>query len=143
MQEDNKVRNVELAYLGLCLKGVQPNELNLTQEVLSIGRMTSDTSLAMTVQDSIRLLVVVKGIELEESSQRYVITFQAMSEDHDETIRSERLDDRHRKIVRHLWSQDLVGHKVLLFKKNEESNDPKNSKGYRVAPWMIDLGPAR
>lgn len=30
MQEDNKVRNVELAYLGLCLKGVQPNELNLT-----------------------------------------------------------------------------------------------------------------
>lgn len=28
MQEDNKVRNVELAYLGLCLKGVQPNELN-------------------------------------------------------------------------------------------------------------------
>lgn len=40
MQEDNKVRNVELAYLGLCLKGVQPNELNLTQEVLSIGRMT-------------------------------------------------------------------------------------------------------
>ena len=55
----------------------------------------------------------------------------------------ERLDDRHGKIVRHLWSQDLVGHKVLLFKKNEESNDPKNSKGYRVAPWMIDLGPAR
>lgn len=30
--------------------------------------MTSDTSLAMTVQDSIRLLVVVKGIELEESA---------------------------------------------------------------------------
>lgn len=26
MQEDNKVRNVELAYLGLCLKGVQPKE---------------------------------------------------------------------------------------------------------------------
>lgn len=75
MQEDNKVRNVELAYLGLCLKGVQPNELNLTQEVLSIGRMTSDTSLAMTVQDSIRLLVVVKGIELEESSQRYALLF--------------------------------------------------------------------
>ena len=92
MQEDNKVRNVELAYLGLCLKGVQPNELNLTQEVLSIGRMMSDASLAMIVQDSIRLLVVIKDIELEESSQRYVITFQAVSEDHDETIRSERLD---------------------------------------------------
>lgn len=38
MQEDNKVRNVELAYLGLCLKGVQPNELNL----LDFRRLKSD-----------------------------------------------------------------------------------------------------
>ena len=67
--------------------------------------MMSDASLAMIVQDSIRLLVVIKDIELEESSQRYVVTFQAVSEDHDETIRSERLDDRHGKIARHLWSK--------------------------------------
>lgn len=143
MQQDEKVHNVELAYLGLCLKGVQPSEFSLTQEVLSIGRMTSEASLAMVVQDSVRLLAVVKNIELEESSQRYLITFQAVGGSDEETIRSERLDDRHGKIVRSLWSQELVGHRVLLFKKNEESKDPKNASGYRVAPWMIDFGPAR
>lgn len=42
MQEDNKVRNVELAYLGLCLKGVQPKlEIASNRRIKGLGSIQS------------------------------------------------------------------------------------------------------
>lgn len=80
------------------------------------------------------------SVVLEESSKRYVITFRQLGEDSDETIRSERTDGRRGKDVMQLWGRDLKNHICILFKHNEESKDPSKSGGFRVAPYVIDLG---
>ena len=84
--------------------------------------------------------VKVLSVVLEESSKRYVITFRQLGEDSDETIRSERTDGRRGKDVMQLWGRDLKNHICILFKHNEESKDPSKSGGFRVAPYVIDLG---
>ena len=82
----------------------------------------------------------VLSVVLEESSKRYVITFRQLGGDSDETIRSERTDGRRGKEVMQLWGRDLKDHICILFKHNEESKDSSKSGGYRVAPYVIDLG---
>ena len=71
---------------------------------------------------------------------KHVITFRQLGEDSDETIRSERTDGRRGKDVMQLWGRDLKNHICILFKHNEESKDPSKSGGFRVAPYVIDLG---
>ena len=83
---------------------------------------------------------IALSVVLEESSKRYVITFRQLGEDSDETIRSERTDGRRGKDVMQLWGRDLKNHICILFKHNEESKDPSKSGGFRVAPYVIDLG---
>lgn len=123
MEENEKRRNVELA-----------------SEVLKISRAKGEKSLAMLVQSSIKITVKVLSVVLEESSKRYVITFRQIGGDSDETIRSERTDGRRGKDVMQLWGRDLKNHICILFKHNEESKDPSKSGGFRVAPFVIDLG---
>lgn len=94
----------------------------------------------MLVQSSIKITVKVLSVVLEESSKRYVITFRQIGGDSDETIRSERTDGRRGKDVMQLWGRDLKNHICILFKHNEESKDPSKSGGFRVAPFVIDLG---
>lgn len=77
---------------------------------------------------------------IEVAGKRYVITFRQLGEDSDETIRSERTDGRRGKDVMQLWGRDLKNHICILFKHNEESKDPSKSGGFRVAPYVIDLG---
>ena len=129
MEENEKRRNVELAYLSLMLSGKKVSECELASEVLKISRAKGEKSLAMLVQSSIKITVKVLSVVLEESSKRYVIT-----------IRSERTDGRRGKDVMQLWGRDLKNHICILFKHNEESKDPSKSGGFRVAPYVIDLG---
>lgn len=138
--ENEKRRNVELAYLSLMLSGKKVSECELASEVLKISRAKGEKSLAMLVQSSIKITVKVLSVVLEESSKRYVITFRQLGEDSDETIRSERTDGRRGKDVMQLWGRDLKNHICILFKHNEESKDPSKSGGFRVAPYVIDLG---
>lgn len=140
MEENEKRRNVELAYLSLMLSGKKVSECELASEVLKISRAKGEKSLAMLVQSSIKITVKVLSVVLEESSKRYVITFRQLGEDSDETIRSERTDGRRGKYVMQLWGRDLKNHICILFKHNEESKDPSKSGGFRVAPYVIDLG---
>ena len=140
MEENEKRRNVELAYLSLMLSGKKVSECELASEVLKISRAKGEKSLAMLVQSSIKITVKVLSVVLEESSKRYVITFRQLGEDSDETIRSERTDGRRGKDVMQLWGRDLKNHICILFKHNEESKDPSKSGGFRVAPYVIDLG---
>ena len=140
MEENEKRRNVELAYLSLMLSGKKVSECELASEVLKISRAKGEKSLAMLVQSSIKITVKVLSVVLEESSKRYVMTFRQLGEDSDETIRSERTDGRRGKDVMLLWGRDLKNHICILFKHNEESKDPSKSGGFRVAPYVIDLG---
>lgn len=103
MEENEKRRNVELAYLSLMLSGKKVSECELASEVLKISRAKGEKSLAMLVQSSIKITVKVLSVVLEESSKRYVITFRQLGGDSDETIRSERTDGRRGKDVMQLW----------------------------------------
>ena len=73
MEENEKRRNVELAYLSLMLSGKKVSECELASEVLKISRAKGEKSLAMLVQSSIKITVKVLSAVLEESSKRYVI----------------------------------------------------------------------
>lgn len=144
LRSDEQIRrNIELAYIGLTLKGELVDAASLTKEVIIIGRMHADNSLAVLVQKSARLVGTIKDIKFEESSQRYLVTFRASNSDEDEIVRSERVDCRRQAGGR--WGKsNLVGHRVVLYKHNERvGEDKKREKGYRVAPWVTDLGLAR
>lgn len=143
--EESIRRNIELAYIGLTLKGELVDALSLTKEVLNISRMTADNSLAVLVQKSVRLVGTIKDIQFEESSQRYLVTFRASNAEEDEIVRSERVDSARGDSVKELWGRNnLIGHRVVLYKHNERVGEDKMSeKGYRVAPWVTDLGAAK
>ena len=53
LRSDEQIRrNIELAYIGLTLKGELVDAASLTKEVIIIGRMHADNSLAVLVQKS-------------------------------------------------------------------------------------------
>lgn len=138
-------RNIELAYIGLRLKGERADAESLTKEVLDISRMKANKSLAVLVQKAVRIVGTIKKVEFEESSQRYLITFRVSNgAEEDEIVRSERVDSSRGSTVKSLWGERiLVGHKAAIFKHNERAGeDVKRDKGYRVAVWVTDLGPA-
>lgn len=87
LRNDEQIRrNIELAYIGLTFKGELVDAASLTKEVISIGRMAADNSLAVLVQKSARLVGTIKDIKFEESSQRYLVTFRANNSDEDEIV---------------------------------------------------------
>lgn len=69
MEENEKRRNVELAYLSLMLSGKKVSECELASEVLKISRAKGEKSLAMLVQSSIKITVKVLSVVLEECLQ--------------------------------------------------------------------------
>lgn len=62
MEENEKRRNVELAYLSLMLSGKKVSECELASEVLKISRAKGEKSLAMLVQSSIKITVKVLSL---------------------------------------------------------------------------------
>lgn len=69
MEENEKRRNVELAYLSLMLSGKKVSECELASEVLKISRAKGEKSLAMLVQSSIKITVKVLFRTLEKVYQ--------------------------------------------------------------------------
>lgn len=65
MEENEKRRNVELAYLSLMLSGKKVSECELASEVLKISRAKGEKSLAMLVQSSIKITVKVLSVVLK------------------------------------------------------------------------------
>ena len=63
----------------------------------------------------------------------------------DEIVRSERVDSARGDSVKEVWGRNnLIGHRVVLYKHNERVGEDKmREKGYRVAPWVTDLGAAK
>lgn len=58
-----------------------------------------------------------------------------------EHVRSPRMDTSLGKKVRGLFERDLVGHLAVVYRLNEEAGrDLARAQGYRVAPYIADLG---
>ena len=138
-------RNIALAYLGLRASGKEVNTWSLVSEVMRVQGMFIDQSLATMVQKAARFIGIVQKIEFEKTSQRFLITYVATNGDgKPETIRSQRIDGRHGTIAQTLWSQDLIGHKVIMFRLNENVGKEKmREKGYRTVVWVTDRGEAK
>lgn len=142
MEQDNR-ENVRLAYLALCLKGDDVTPVSLVKETLMVANATKDNSIAMLVQEAVRIRAKVVSIEYEDSSKRYLVEYVASNSDSGktETIRSERTDGVHGKVVRQIWEGISRGDEVIVFKRNEFANDNGKglASGYRVAPWVTRI----
>lgn len=116
------------------------------------SRMLSDDSIAMRMCDAARITATIQSIELEESSKRYLVKFVAdkSTDGKVETIRTDRTDGRSGDLVRAMWSQELVGKHVLLYKNNEMPTNDQAAEirksgrsvppqGYRCAVYVKRL----
>ena len=132
--------NVRFAYFTLCVKGEDVTPRNLTKETLRIESMTKDSSLAMLVQNAVRIRAKVVSVKFEDSSQRFLIEYVASNNETGEveTIRSERTDGIHGNTAKQIWSEISKDDEVVIFKKNEPASDKSRNaaNGYRVAPWV-------
>ena len=72
MEENEKRRNVELAYLSLMLSGKKVSECELASEVLKISRAKGEKSLAMLVQSSIK--ITRRGLSRQRRTRAWPIT---------------------------------------------------------------------
>ena len=74
------------------------------RRINSLRAQLRDSSLPMRMLGCVPIYATVLGIEFEESSTRYVITFKADREGAEpETIRSDRTDGRDGDFVKKLW----------------------------------------
>lgn len=133
---------MEVAYLGLRAAGIEPDEVVLADEVLRVRRMVSDASLAMKVQLAVPILATVDSVEFEESSRRYVVYYTPVKDaTGQEHVRSPRTDTPLGRKVKGMFDRDLVGHLAIVYRLNEEAGrDMARARGYRVAPYIADLG---
>lgn len=135
-------RTVEVAYLGLRAAGIETDEVALADESLKARRMVSDASLAMKVQLAVPILATVDSVVFEETSRRYVVRYTPVKDaSGQEHVRSPRMDTPLGKKVRGLFERDLAGHLAIVYRLNEEAGrDLAHAQGYRVAPYIADLG---
>lgn len=110
-------------------------ERALVKRTLTARKMLHEKGLVMRVLDSTPIKATIKSIELEESSQRYVVTFLAdNAQDGDETIRTDRIDGYNGEFVKATWHAGLIGKKVTIYKRLEKNENQKQQTGKRVPP---------
>lgn len=134
-----------LAYLACAMR--QPKttadlDADVAREYLRARFILSDRSMAARVAAAVPLRAVVREVGYEESSRRFVMTFVAEHGDgEEETVRSDRTDGAAGGRVRRMWTQDLAGRRVIIYKCNEAAGrDPARGSGYRVAPLIQIIG---
>jgi hypothetical protein len=114
------------------------NVSEVTEEALRIKSLMREDSIPMRALGSVRIPCEIKGIEMEESSQRFVISFVAIGRNATgevETVRSDRLDGVNGNLVRQMWSPSIVGHRCVIYKCTEETGDRLKPK-VRIAPFV-------
>lgn len=114
------------------------NVSEVTEEALRIKSLMREDSIPMRTLGSVRIPCEVRGIKLEESSQRLVISFVAIGRNATgvvETIRSDRLDGANASLVRKMWDPSIVGHRCVIYKCTEETGDRTKPK-VRIAPFV-------
>ena len=137
-------RCTELAYLSLALSGEEPSPLALARRSLAVRRALGEHSLAMEVHAALPINATITRIDLEASSQRYLVEFLADNNENGvvETIRTDRLDGARGDIVRRLWTPSLAGHRARIYKLNSPARPGADGKAreYRRAVFVEDLG---
>lgn len=144
MEKSNEGLVLEaVASLGDKLYACPPHEVSqkVCERALLMRRQADQRSLAMRTLAATPIPCRVTSVTLEESTSRYVIEFVALKGDGElEQIRSDRTDGSLGPVVTRMWGPQLVGHRAVIYKLNEQGKDAKASNGYRVAPWVVDLG---
>lgn len=143
MEANEEIVCAAVQSLGDKLYGLPPAEASqrVCERALLIRRQSDERSLAMRALKATPIPARVVSVELEEKTSRYLVTFVALKGDGEaEHIRSDRTDGPLGPVVKRLWGSPLNGHRAIIYKLNEPGRDPSASNGYRVAPWVIDLG---
>ena len=103
-------------------------------------------SIAMRMLDSVRVYAKITGVEFEESSQRYIVSFRAANAEEgseDEKIRTDRVDASNGEFVKRMVkggdASKLVGKHAFVYKRNEPMKDAKG-RTVRVCPFLEILG---
>ncbi|MBR1829035.1 MAG: hypothetical protein IJ781_05935 [Atopobiaceae bacterium] len=100
-----------------------------------LRRCMNEKSLVSRVISSVVIRAVLEDCRIEESSQRYVVTFRPVKEGSDvETIRTDRRDSNPH--VDSMISSLTLGEQVLVYKIIEETNDGTGHK-VRTAPLIL------
>ena len=160
MAEETIDKNFMIAIAAL--SSVDASGLNETEWLQAIAkranyikgtRMLDEGSFIMNTLDSVKIPATIKSVEFEKSSERYVITFEAVyhddnEEQKEETIRTPRMDRKDGKIIENQIEKlkQIAGtdQRVIIYKHNELPTDTTKkpgrrntpSTGYRVAVWF-------
>lgn len=136
--------NAEMVALAMrhvpatAFEGRAEADLAVASMALRVKDQLSRGSLAMRALAAVPIAATVESVELEESSQRLLVTFRPdrRREGYEpkETIRTDRTDGRRGDLVRRLWS-GIEGRHVRIYKLTEDSGNPERPK-VRVAPFV-------
>lgn len=127
---------------GTAFQARQVADMAVTNMALRIRAQINEHSLAMRTLSAVPITATIREIELEESSQRLLVTYAPdfVREGYEptETIRTDRADGWRGESVKKLWS-GLKGRHVRLYKLAEPTNNPQHPK-VRVAPYVEVIG---
>lgn len=117
-------------------------ETAVVESMLFITRMLEENSLPNRVLNAVPLTGTVKKLEFEETSKRYIVTFEAeqgTGDKKDEIVRTDRIDGPTGPIVQKKFTSNIVGRRCLIFKETVPSSTDPNKK-VRLAPYIKILG---
>ena len=121
--------------------GVNATDYEIATQAAAIRsrlrRCSHERSLVSRVLDSVVIRAVLEDCRIEESSQRYVVTFRPVKEGSDvESIRTDRRDANPH--VDSMISSLTLGEQVLVYKTMEDTSDGSGRK-VRTAPLILML----
>ena len=117
-------------------------ECAVLESMIFIMNMLDEQSLANRILGAVRLTGIVKSLDYEETSKRFIVTFEAeqgTGEKKEETARTDRTDGPTGAIVRKKFTSDLIGHRCLIFKETTQSSTDPNKK-VRLIPYIKIIG---
>lgn len=123
-------------------------EIAVAQRTAFVSQMVSPSSLPSRIQRAQRIPCKIVSKNFNKDSTRYDIEFVALNSDKGsiEHIRSDRNDSALGAIVDELWKDIEPGCFAVIYKLNDAPrNGDRNAAphGYRVAPYVELLGPAK
>lgn len=113
----------------------------LLDRVITMKKFISPNSAAFRLAGAIPINATITNIEEKDpKSTRLYIEFVADNSTDGETehIRSDRTDGPFGEEVKKMWSKDLIGEHVTIYKYAEKTNDPKRPVT-NVAPFVKKL----
>lgn len=123
-------------------------EIAVAQRTAFVSQMVSPSSLPSRIQRAQRIPCKIVSKNFNKDSTRYDIEFVALNSGKGsiEHIRSDRNDSALGAIVDELWKDIEPGCFAVIYKLNDAPrNGDRNAAphGYRVAPFVELLGPAK